>query len=133
MEPVSDAKSKSTAAKSTTAKSKSATTYKLYDRVMARWGDDGLFPAEIYKVYKNGNYGVYFPEDGEILRATAAAAVDDIRPPATPLPNWAKMSRKDFMDMEFEHTEKNYWNTPPTLGKYRVVGLGSSGNRRLGD
>ena len=105
-------------------KSKPKTTDKkftLYQPVMAEWTSDKYYRGDIYRCHKNGNYDVYFPEDGLIKRGVEPK---QLRLPRAPLPNWAKIKRSDFLNMEFEHTDPDYHNTPKVLGKYRVCALG---------
>ena len=68
---------------------------------MARWEDNKFYAAQIYRVHPSGKkYDVYFPEDGE---TRCGLSPRDLKHPKPPLPNWAKVSRKQFIGESFMH------------------------------
>ena len=78
------------------------------------------YPSQIYRCHKNGKYDVYFLDDGLTKRGVHPKA---IRLPRGK-PKWARIRRKDLINMEFDHIDPTYPNTPTQQGRYKVLKLG---------
>jgi hypothetical protein len=96
--------------------------FDLYQPVLVQWDKGGeFFQADVYRVFKNGKYAVYFFSDGLTKRGVMA---EDMRSPTSPVPNWAKVNRCDLINMTFEHDDASHLGTPKALGEYKVIKLG---------
>ena len=87
-----------------------------------------FYAAQIYRIDPSGTYDVYFPEDMEKLENVPAR---DIKHVKEPLPNWAKVSRQQFVSETFYHDKFLHGGTPagPKVGKvgqFKVLGIGEA-------
>ena len=89
-------------------------------------GYKGKFRAQIFGRSK-GKYNLYFPEDQSVRRNVPES---EITAPKTPLPNWAKVSRKQFagQQMEITHDDTTVENTPKVKGVFEVMSMGKGKN-----
>ncbi len=79
-------------------KQKKTLVFDLHENVLAKWPKTGgWYQAQVFG-RRAGKYNVYFPEDDEVLRNCVPT---DLKHPPTPLPNWAKMTRVEFLTMRF--------------------------------
>ena len=107
------------ASESTPKKTKSTTlkgyTYKFsrFQNVMAKWGRDGYFAAQVTG-FSKGDYRVYFPADGQSLSNVPESALK--MPGNNAL--WAKIQRSDVLGYEFALQRH----------KYKVENLGTGKN-----
>ena len=116
-------KTKSKMTPKTKSKKKS---FDLGDNVMSLWTDGKKYPAQIFGVNIDKDktlYNVYFPQDGEVLHGVEQESLSHPQNKS----DWSKMTRKQFLEMEFEHKEHRK-GTPTQLGKYKVVDVGQDEN-----
>ena len=102
-------------------KAPSKPKFQLHDHVLAKWGK-AFYAAQICRV-ASGKYDVYFPEDGETSEGLGPG---DLKAVKNPKPNWAKVSRKQFVKETFMHDIMNDRGTPlkEKPGKFRVLRMG---------
>jgi hypothetical protein len=102
-------------------KAPSKPKFQLHDHVLAKWGK-AFYAAQICRV-ASGKYDVYFPEDGETSEGLGPG---DLKAVKNPKPNWAKVSRKQFVNETFMHDIMNDRGTPlkEKPGKFRVLRMG---------
>ena len=75
-------------------------------------------------------YDVYFPEDGMTKEGLIAT---DLKHVMKPLPNWAKVTREQFVGEYFVHDDMSatVWGEKPKPGQYKVSDRGGCTEPRL--
>ena len=122
--PAAKKRRNSTSSPSPRKKSKPSSPYafELHANVLAKWPGAGFFPAHVFRRCAGKKYHVYFPDDAEVLKGVTEA---ELKAPPSPLPEWAKMERKRFLELAFT---KHEGDKTLAEGDYTVTKLGTGAN-----
>jgi hypothetical protein len=110
--------------------------FTLDQHCLARWEGNDFYAAQISRVHaavgrgKPITYDVYFPEDGMTREGLIAT---DLKHVMKPLPNWAKVTREQFVGEYFVHDDMSatVWGEKPKPGQYKVSDRGGCTEPRL--